>query len=615
MQLQPGTTLQGGKYRIERVLGQGSFGITYLATTEVEMTGQLGSMHVSVNVAIKEFFMSELNSRGEDGSTVVGSNSALVVDYRRKFRREAENLGHLNHPNIVKVLEVFDENNTTYYAMEYIDGESLDDHIKQCGHLDDEEVRRVMHDLCSALSYMHQQGMLHLDLKPKNIMRSKRQNHLFIIDFGLSKQYTSDGEPESSTTIGLGTPGYAPIEQANYKQDGTMPATIDIYALGATLYKMLTGKTPPHASDVHNDGLPPRPDHAPEDLWQVVESCMQSRRLDRPQSMDEVMKLIDGTTGYAADEKTEVEAKVEEIIAEAELQPTPSKSQPAQALSTTTSSSTSTPQLPSKKSRTWIWIAAGIVAVVGIVIAAVNMNEGKEPTPTEDIVEADDVLTRLYDDMVYVEGGTFTMGATAEQDDGDGDEKPTHQVTLSSFYICRHEVTQEEWEAVMGSNPSGFKSNRHPVENVSWEDCQTFINKLNSLTGKNYRLPTEAEWEYAARGGNRSNGYKYSGSNTLDNVAWYDDNSGGTHDVMTKSPNELGLYDMSGNVYEWCSDWYDIEYYADSPNNNPKGPSSGSYRVKRGGGWFLSARYCRVSYRGFSAPSDRYSYLGLRLAL
>ena len=619
MQLQPGTTLQGGKYRIERVLGQGSFGITYLATTEVKMTGQLGSMHVSVNVAIKEFFMSDLNSRGEDGSTVVGSNSALVVDYRRKFRREAENLGHLNHPNIVKVLEVFDENNTTYYAMEYIDGESLDDHIKQCGHLDDDEVRTVMHDLCSALSYMHQQGMLHLDLKPKNIMRSKRQNHIFIIDFGLSKQYTSDGEPESSTTIGLGTPGYAPIEQANYKQDGTMPATIDIYALGATLYKMLTGKTPPHASDVHNDGLPPRPDHAPEDLWQVVESCMQSRRLDRPQSMDDVMKLIAGTTGHVADEKTEVEAKVEEIIAEAELQPASpaSKSQPAQALSTTISTPISTPQPPSKKSRTWIWVAAGIVAVAGIVVAAVNMNEGKEPTPTEDIVEADDVLTRLYDDMVYVEGGTFTMGATSEQDsDAYDNEKPAHQVTLSSFYICKHEVTQEEWEAVMGSNPSNFIGNRLPVENVSWEDCQTFISKLNSITGKHYRLPTEAEWEYAARGGNRSNGYKYSGSNILSNVAWYDDNSGNkTHEVMTKSPNELGLYDMSGNVVEWCSDWFDREYYADSPNNNPKGASSGSSRVFRGGSWYYGATYCRVSYHGGSTPSDRDSFRGLRLAL
>ena len=168
----------------------------------------------------------------------------------------------------------------------------------------------------------------------------------------------------------------------------------------------------------------------------------------------------------------------------------------------------------------------------------------------------------------------------------------------------------------MGSNPSKFKGKRRPVEYVSWEDCQTFISKLNSITGKQYRLPTEAEWEYAARGGNRSKGYKYSDSNTLSNVAWYSDNSGSkTHEVMTKSPNGLGLYDMSGNVWEWCSDWYDREYYAISPSNNPKGPSSGSNRVWRGGGWNSIARGCRVSYRDDCKPSGRDSRLGLRLVL
>ena len=208
------------------------------------------------------------------------------------------------------------------------------------------------------------------------------------------------------------------------------------------------------------------------------------------------------------------------------------------------------------------------------------------------------------------------MGATAEQgSDAYDEEKPAHQVTLSSFYICKHEVTQEEWEAVMGSNPSKFKGKRLPVETVSWNKCQTFIRKLNSLTGKQYRLPTEAEWEYAARGGNRSQGYIYSGSNTLSNVAWYYDNSGNkTHEVMTKSPSELGLYDMSGNVWEWCSDWYGN--YSTSAQTNPKGASSGSARVARGGSWYPSrAGNCRVSYRSYFQPSNRYDILGLRLVL
>ena len=209
------------------------------------------------------------------------------------------------------------------------------------------------------------------------------------------------------------------------------------------------------------------------------------------------------------------------------------------------------------------------------------------------------------------------MGATSEQaSDAFDDEKPAHSVTLSSYYIGKTEVTQELWQAVVGSNPSYFKGNRKPVEKVSWEDCQTFISKLNSLTGKNYRLPTEAEWEFAARGGIKSKGYKYSGSNTLGDVAWYLNNSGDTtHDVGTKSPNELGLYDMSGNVWEWCNDWYKSQYYRNSPSNNPTGPSSGTCRVIRGGSWNDIARYCRSSNRYGSTPGSRDDSLGLRLCL
>lgn len=215
--------------------------------------------------------------------------------------------------------------------------------------------------------------------------------------------------------------------------------------------------------------------------------------------------------------------------------------------------------------------------------------------------------------MVYVAGGSFMMGS--DDSDAFSNEKPVHRVTLSSYRIGKYEVTQELWEAVMGSNPSWFKGARRPVEQVSWDDCQKFIRKLNNLTGQNFRLPTEAQWEFAARGGNSSNGYKYSGSNYIDNVAWYDDNSGSsTHNVGTKSPNELGIYDMSGNVCEWCSDWYDDSYGRRSVYD-PVGPSIGSRRVYRGGGWGSLARCCRVSYRDFNAPDFRYCNLGLRLCL
>ncbi|WP_443961518.1 formylglycine-generating enzyme family protein [Prevotellamassilia timonensis] len=224
-------------------------------------------------------------------------------------------------------------------------------------------------------------------------------------------------------------------------------------------------------------------------------------------------------------------------------------------------------------------------------------------------------LNKLINNMVYVSGGTFTMGGTSEQGcEAYDDEKPTHSVTLSGYYICKYEVTQALWQAVMGSNPSYFEGDNLPVEQVSWNDCQTFINRLNSYTGRNFRLPTEAEWEFAAHGGNYSRHYKYSGSNYIGDVAWYDNNSGNrTHPVGTKQPNELGLYDMSGNVYEWCSDWYGS--YNSYSRSNPTGPNSGSYRVGRGGSWCNYAWNCRSSNRYSNAPGYRERYLGLRLVL
>ena len=235
-----------------------------------------------------------------------------------------------------------------------------------------------------------------------------------------------------------------------------------------------------------------------------------------------------------------------------------------------------------------------------------------------------DKILKVFSDlqnteMVYVKGGTFTMGCTAEQgSDCYSNEKPAHSVTLSSYYIGKYEVTQALWQKVMGSNPSNFSGCADcPVEEVSWDDCQEFIRKLNQMTGKKYRLPTEAEWEYAARGGSRGvshTPFKYSGSNDIDAVAWYDNNSGSkTHPVGTKRANELGIYDMSGNVWEWCSDWYGS--YSSSAVTNPTGAMSGEFRVCRGGGWSYFGDLCRVSLRPDYYPSNRNGNLGLRLVL
>ena len=218
-------------------------------------------------------------------------------------------------------------------------------------------------------------------------------------------------------------------------------------------------------------------------------------------------------------------------------------------------------------------------------------------------------------EMVKVEAGTFMMGATFEMENPNDNEKPVHQVTLTNdYYIGKYEVTQALWQAVMGSNPSNFKGDNLPVERVSWNDCQEFISKLNNLTGRKFRLPTEAEWEYAARGGKKSRGYQYSGSSNISDVAWYDGNSGSkTHPVGTKQANELGIYDMAGNVWEWCLDMKGS--YNSSSQTNPTGAGSGSFRVSRGGSWFYNARCCRSSCRFIDTPDNRSSFLGLRLAL
>lgn len=270
-----------------------------------------------------------------------------------------------------------------------------------------------------------------------------------------------------------------------------------------------------------------------------------------------------------------------------------------------------------------------LTAVVGIGHHSVSAMRGGDIIDVRDldITSADAPLTMAFRDfnhtftvngvqftMVEVGGGTFTMGATSEQgSDAWDEEKPAHEVTLSDYYIGQTEVTQALWEAVMGSNPSDSKGGNLPVERVSWDDCQVFIQKLNQLTGKQFRLPTEAEWEYAARGGRKSRGYKYAGGNNIDSVAWCDGNSGNeTHPVATKQANELGIYDMSGNVLEWCSDW--CGDYTSSSQSDPQGSSSGSFRVIRGGCYYNFARNCRVSYRISNTLDYRCGYLGLRLS-
>ena len=321
-QLHPGTVIHGthNDYRIERVLGQGSFGITYVAN--VRLKGRLGAIESTAMVAIKEFFLRDVSSR--NGLRVFSvSDSTLCSDYRRDFLREAQNLSRLDNDHIVKVLETIEENDTVYYVMEYLSGGNLDQHILSHGKLSCREALDIAIQIGEALKCMHAQHMLHLDLKPLNVMRGE-DGHIVLIDFGLSKCFGADGQPESSTRIGQGTTGYAPIEQHSFKKaDGFMP-TLDIYALGATLFKMLTGSVPPEASVVLNEGLPVdelSSAGVPPAVIALVERAMQPLRRMRHQTVgefvDEAQRLLasaPSSVGRPASPSADVPTPVGEAI-------------------------------------------------------------------------------------------------------------------------------------------------------------------------------------------------------------------------------------------------------------------------------------------------------------
>lgn len=549
--LKQGCTLQGGKYRIESVLGQGGFGITYSA------------IQVSLNrcVAIKEFFMKDYCERDSNTSQVTlgTSNGAQEVKrFKEKFMKEAALIAQFNNPHIVRIYDIFEENGTAYYVMELL--ENRWNEFGRKGILEELSLN-IIRQVWEGLSYIHALNVLHLDVKPSNIMF--RKDCAVLIDFGISKRYDNEGGQTSSTPVGI-SKGYAPLEQYNQGIQKFQPAT-DIYSLGATLYKYLTGETPPDASEVNEDG--------------VIKMAMQPRKKDRPQSIQEFLAILD-TNAKRVESRTDEE----------------------------------TVFLKESSTSQFLTITVNGVSFKMIRVEGGTFKMGATPEQKNESIEEQSFLQRL--------SNFFTTDNGAKGPDED--ELPVHEVVLSSYYIGESQVTQALWEAVMDINPSEEIGENYPVNNVSWNDCQKFLKKLNNLTGKNFRLPTEAEWEYAARGGNKSKGYKYSGSNNLDEVAWYKDNSNDeAHDVMMKLANELGLYDMSGNISEWCSDWYDFyegyiegeDYSTSSPQFNPAGPSCSSARVFRGGDYMTDTNECRVSCRRCWVPSLPSQFNGLRLAL
>ena len=642
------------QYKIVRHIGRGGFGKTYLVVDNLDK-----------EFVLKELYISNMCQRDTNSFNVTVSqeNQATYEQLRENFNKEAKKISKLNHPNIVKVLGLFKTNNTVYYVMDYVKGESLAKKLERVGRLDENTAVRYIDQLLDALEYIHTKkpvGIMHLDIKPANIMIDENDN-VVLIDFGASKSFNSTSVTETlMSTIGLlCTPGYAPIEQENGDIE-YVGSHCDIYAVGATLYKALSGNTPPRPFVISKKGLPEIPGVS-QRLWQVIKKAMAYDYEGRIKTVAEFRAMlkdeeltIDATAGNApkADSPNVGNTPINKRAYVGDtIQYEPEKPQKEKPIGVKRDKEPIKPRKVEKKvgqkepifaqiskyiskipRNAAIVVSVALLAIIGVV-ALQNGKEEDSPmseisqqneNPKEESTRIDkDVKTYKVGDvsfnMVYVQGGTFQMGSNDSE--AFSWEKPIHSVTLSDYYIGETEVTQELWEAVMGNNPSFFKGSNKPVERVSWDDCQEFIKKLNQMTGKNFRLPTEAQWEYAARGGNKSRGYKYAGSNTIGEVVWYNDNAYyvsksspdfGTHRVGTKSPNELGLYDMTGNVFEWCSDWYGD--YSSSSQTNPTGPTTGSRRVLRGGCWHCRAQLCRVAYRSNDFPDGRGYDCGFRLA-
>ncbi len=482
---------------------------------------------------------------------------AIVSDKEAMFdlQSEAKTMITLNHANIVRVYDFHKTGSIKFIDMEYVDGKTLTEikleHPNK--QIPETKVKELALKIAEGMAYAHENNVLHKDIKPQNIKVTSKGD-IKIMDFGIAETVRTSMSRIQNTSSS-GTLVYMSPEQIKGKDVGKES---DIYSFGAVLYELLSGHPPFYKGDINHQILNEKPellDNISEKMNAFLMTCLQKEYRNRFKNFTLCLQSL----------ANELQQKFS-----------------------------------------------------GSKISDRPVADTVKPFAQLEIPE-----------MVFVRGGTFQMGSN----DGDRDEKTVHTVTLSDFYIGKYEVTQKEWQEVMGNTPSNFKGDNLPVEKVSWYNAVEFCNRKSrkegltpcySGSGENiicdfnangYRLPTEAEWEYAARGGNKSRGYTYSGSNDIDDVGWCDDNSDSiSHPVGKKQSNELGIYDMSGNVFEWCNDWYKKNYYSSSPVNNPKGPSNFTYRVLRSSSWEYKSFSCRTTYRNYEAPSNSYSNGGFRLA-
>ena len=629
--LPTGTTLQGGKYRIERVLGQGGFGITYLA--KYTSNGR--------KVAIKELFMGKspmmmINTRSGNMVTVISPEYRnFFMQQLEKFRKEAYRLKSLSHPNLVKVSDYFEENGTAYYAMSYIEGETLLAKQEREGKLPEKLVLNYLNQLISALKEAHKQNIWHLDIKPANIMVDST-NHVYLIDFGASKHIEQGGMLTTSLAI-AGTERYCPPEQLVEDKERfdifEIGAWSDIYALGATMYNLLTTNNPPHYLTINRKGANAFefPSSVSSSTRDMIVRMMMPDIKDRPQMVDEIISEV---TIVEEPRQNNIEKISGAMVVENRVAPHYQTQMHPQ-----TNNANKSNAYNHKKE----WASSGLIIgmilfFVAIIVGGYLLVQNSNRIGTHPELQKTDekfnvniaynndgsitfhITKGLSFNMRLVKAGVFTMGATSEIEHYSNDEKPVHKVTLTrDYYIGETEVTQCLWKTIMGKDPSALgKSELCPVNFVNYLECQYFIKKLNAISGVHFRLPTEAEWEFAARGGIYSKHYQYSGSNNWGDVAWCSENTSNAPNnvqpIKTTMPNELGIYDMSGNVSEWCQDWYGK--YTSKNIVDPTGPIDGKRRVCRGGDVGVMPSGCTVSCRTYNlSPHEKWPLVGFRLAL
>lgn len=507
--LLPVGTILHGTYSIESYLSSGGFGNTYVVTNV-----QFGETR-----AIKEFYLKGICQREGDSTTVSVSNSENTISFNQqceKFKKEARRLRGLDNPHIVKVYDLFEENGTAYYVMDYVDGENLSTRLARTNTpLPEKTVLNYLNQILDGLQAIHNSGMLHLDIKPANIMVDKN-DVVKLIDFGASKQQTS-ADGVTTTTGVYYTNGYAPIEQIAQSYDKFGPWT-DFYALGATLYKLLTNQNPPSLSDIREDSTDDKHialaiPQVSKKTKQLVVWMMDDNRLVRPQSVKDIRVFLSSEANVSVDNKPTTKKAKRSIV---------------------------------KIVQTICWSLFATVTVLSS--AYYGYSKFRQHM----------LINQLVDNMVEVKGGTL------------------NGISFNTFYIGKFEVTNEEFHAVMddrgvdyfiraqmglrletwASIKESTKENcklHHPMI-IGRKNVTEFIKQLNKKTGRNFRLPTDREWEIAAKGGINSQGNRYAGSDDINRIAWCDDGVSLSHtrEVGKKYPNELGLYDMTGNVDELC---------------------------------------------------------------